>query len=123
MRALLLAAPLTSLAALVGCGEAQSPQGDVCATSGAEARARVEHVVNESLACSSDTDCFTVPFSAGCFDSCTVNVNLMGKTAVDRAEALVEAGECKTFDDAGCKLEHPPCAPPTPPMCVAGRCQ
>lgn len=110
-------------AAVVSCTEPQRPSGDVCATSGAEARTRVERVVNESLVCATDADCFTVPFSAGCFDSCTVNVNLAGKTAVDRAEALVEAGECKTFEEAGCKLEHPPCAPPSPPTCISGRCQ
>lgn len=107
----------------VGCSDAASPTGDVCKSASGEARARVERVVEANRACATDADCFVVPFGAGCFDSCTTSVNLAGKTAVDRAEALVEAGECRAFDDAGCVLEHPPCAPPAAAKCEADRCQ
>jgi hypothetical protein len=80
-------------------------------------------VAQANLACSSDADCVSVPVGATCFDACTRSVNQTGKGAVERASTLVEASECKAFTDAKCPLIAPPCAPPGPPRCNAGRCE
>jgi hypothetical protein len=98
------------------------PEGD-CNASTEAAKARVTKVVQENLACSADTDCVRVEVRASCFDACSTSVNLVGKGAVDRASTLVEAAECKKWNEAGCKLTVPPCAPPQPVRCVGGKCQ
>lgn len=99
-----------------------TPEGD-CNASTEAARTRVVNVVEENLTCTADTDCVRVEVRASCFDACSSSVNLTGKGAVDRASTLVEAAECKKFNEAGCKLTIPPCAPPQPVRCVSGKCQ
>lgn len=99
-----------------------TPEGD-CDASTDAARTRVTKVVEENLACSADADCVRVEVRASCFDACSASVNLTGKGAVDRASTLVEAAECKKFNEEGCKLTIPPCAPPQPAHCVGGKCQ
>ncbi len=113
----------------VGCASGTSaadasPGGpESCEGAAAAASKRVADVAAENVACATDGDCFTVALGASCFDACTRSVNQAGKGAVDRAETLVEAGECKPFRAAGCKLVAPPCGPPSRATCKAGRCQ
>lgn len=122
-------APVCALALVVsGCSSSPTPgstgsTGDACTSSANAARERVLSVVEQNRACASDADCVTVNVNATCFDACTRTVNQAGKGAVDRASTLVEASECKAFGDAKCKLEVPPCAPPAPPHCNAGKCE
>jgi hypothetical protein len=111
-----------------GCGgpdappDVGTPSGD-CASPAAAARARVTKVAADNVSCTADTDCVTVEVHASCFDACTAQVNLTGKGAVDRASTLVEAAECKVWNEMRCKLEIPPCAPPQPARCVDGACR
>ena len=100
----------------------ETPSGD-CAKASAAARDRVAKVAHDNLACSSDSDCSSVPLRASCFDACTASVNQAGKGAVDRASTLVEAAECKSFHHDGCELASPSCAPPLPTRCEAGICR
>ena len=116
---------------LFGCagtdGGASLPPGSPdlasCAGASGAAAKRVLDVAGANVACAADADCATVNVGASCFDACTRSVNQAGKGAVDRAQTLVEAGECKPFHAGGCKLTPPPCAPPAAPACKAGRCE
>lgn len=103
-------------------GSVGTPTHD-CGASTDMARARVTKVAAENVTCSADADCVRVEVRASCFDACSAAVNLAGKGAVDRASTLVEAAECKTWNEAGCKLTIPPCAPPQPVHCVEGSCR
>lgn len=119
-------AALAVIGVASSCASAQgdvAPGTDVCVDSATKASARVSKVADDNAACASDADCFEVPLRTSCFDACSRSVNQTGKGAVDRAETLVEAGECKTFRSAGCKLVAPPCAPPRAPTCKEGRCE
>jgi hypothetical protein len=103
-------------------GSAGTPTHD-CSASTEIAKARVTKIVQDNIKCSADTDCVRVGVHASCFDACSAAVNLTGKGAVDRASTLVEAAECKTWNEAGCQLTVPPCAPPQPVACVEGTCR
>jgi hypothetical protein len=49
-------------------------------------------------------------------------VNHTGVAAVNAAIAKVNAGPCATFGSEGCQVEIPPCTPPQPASCNAGKC-
>ena len=122
----LFVASLSLSAVLFSCAGSdpeKPPSGDVCQSSSRAASERVAKVAAENLACASDADCVVVGVGATCFDACTRDVNQTGKGAVDRASTLVEASECKKFNEAGCRLDHPPCAPPREARCENGQCQ
>jgi hypothetical protein len=99
-----------------------TPGDDVCEVSANEARARVRTVIDANATCSTDAECVTVPNAASCFDACFTATNTVGKGAVDRATTVVEASECKIFNESGCKLITPPCVPPSQPRCEGGKC-
>lgn len=108
---------------VAACAGARAPEGDVCASSQRAALERVEKVASNNQTCTEDADCAFLEMHTTCFDVCYRAVNQAGKGAVDRAETLVEASECKTFHAHACKLDVPPCMPPTgPARCVDGRC-
>lgn len=110
-------------ASILACAGAQPPPGEPCPTSQKAALDRVEKVTADNQACVADTDCFVLELHTTCFDVCYRAVNAAGKGAVDRAETLVEASECKKFHANQCKLEVPPCGPPpAAAKCVEGRC-
>jgi hypothetical protein len=103
-----------------GCGGSNSKVS--CGAASAQAEAPVQSAVDGSLACSTDTDCVVVTFAALCFDACTRVVNQAGVAVVKAAIAKVNAGPCATFASEGCQVESPPCAPPQPARCNAGKC-
>jgi hypothetical protein len=109
------------------CGSGDAPPNagtpSDCEGASAAARDRVVAVASANVSCSADADCTRMDVRASCFDSCSWPVNLTGKGAVDRANTIVEAAECKAFNHAGCRLTVPPCAPPTPVACVTGVCR
>jgi hypothetical protein len=109
------------------CAGSQPPAGssggDVCASSQEAAVNRVEKVVSDNQTCAADADCAAIEVHTTCFDTCYRVVNTAGKGAVDRAETLVEAAECKEFHEHDCKLVIPPCAPPPGAVkCTNGKC-
>ncbi len=119
---------------LLACGgqssPATTPDGSSASTTGAScdelaasARTEVQAAFEANATCTVDADCIDTGFSAGCFDSCARAVAKTGAAAVDAAKARVDAAQCKTFKDQGCKLIVPPCVPPEPPACVSGRCR
>ena len=111
-----------ALAACTG-GPAGSPSGaGVCDASAAEARQRVTSVVSAHLACRADSDCQAVMVISSCFNECAAAVNLTGAGAVDRASTLVEAHECKVFDEAGCALPAKQCEAAKKPTCASHQC-
>jgi hypothetical protein len=114
--------------ALTACSSAPPPppvvgaQPNQCIARMTAARDEVLPVVEANLTCVTDADCVTVGFGTRCFDSCTRNVNTKGAEAVRQAEAHVNETICKTFKEDGCTFDVPPCAPPRPPKCTAGKC-
>lgn len=102
---------------------AEGPPGSACAPAAESARTRVHAIADENRACTVDADCVRVPALASCFSACTEAVNLVGKGAVERANILVEAHECRIFRDADCALAEVACPPVAPATCRAGRCE
>lgn len=85
--------------------------------------ARTELDQAAKRACTKNSDCVGVAFSAKCFDSCTTAIASDQKAAFEQARAKVDGAQCADFDKLGCKLVIPPCVPPTEPACVDGACQ
>lgn len=116
---------------VVACGASSSPPvgpGGEPARSGCEepanaARNELAAVIRANTACKVDADCTLARLAASCFDSCVEAVAVSGRAAVDAARARADAVQCKPFHERGCKLIAPPCAPPSPPGCVAGVCR
>ncbi len=112
---------------LVACGGKDAPANagtpSDCEGAAAAARERVVAVARANVSCTSDADCTRMDARASCFDACSWPVNQTGKGAVDRANTIVEAAECKAFNHAGCQLVVPPCAPPQPAVCAEGTCR
>lgn len=96
--------------------------GASCTQSADAARHKVQVAIDANRACTTDADCTLVPAATSCFDSCTDVIAIGGEAAVEQSKASAEASECKAFAAAGCKLIAPPCVPPIPPTCRAGRC-
>lgn len=98
--------------------------GDACAAHVTEARSKLQAVLDANATCSSDADCVEVGFGASCFDSCSRAMATSGKDAFDAERRAVDAGACKAYADEGCPaMIAPPCAPPGPLHCNAGRCE
>jgi hypothetical protein len=112
---------IPALALLVqACG---GSSGEVsCGAASSQAEASVQSAVDGNITCSTDADCTVVTFAALCFDACTRVVNHTGVAAVNAAIAKVNAGPCATFGSEGCQVEIPPCTPPQPASCNAGKC-
>ena len=102
------------------CGGSSSTVS--CGAASAQAEASVQSVADGNLTCLTDADCTVVTFAALCFDACTRVVNQTGVDAVNAAIAKVNAGPCATFASEGCQVERPPCVPPQPARCNAGKC-
>ncbi|MCC6523323.1 MAG: hypothetical protein IT373_11720 [Polyangiaceae bacterium] len=117
----------TALASAAACGKPASAPGEQldseCAGRADQARKRVLAAVEANLACRSDDDCQVVAVGSGCFDACTRAVNAEGVAAVAAARAAVDEADCRSFRSDGCRLEHPPCAPPAAAACREGRCE
>lgn len=99
-----------------------STSSSACDALASAARSEVGKALEGNQACSDDKDCIAVEFAADCFDSCSRTTNTSGVAAVDAAKASVNAAQCKQFQEQGCKVERPPCAPPNPPRCSQGLC-
>lgn len=116
---------------LLGCAGSTAPGTSSAPPSGASscdalaasARSEVQAAIDANGACTADADCIDTGFSAACFDACARAVAQRGKSAVEAAKARVDAAQCASFSAQGCKLIAPPCLPPEPPACVAGRCR
>jgi len=94
------------------CGELQSA-----------AREGIAKAIEANLTCTKDTDCETVAFSSRCFDSCTRVIGASGQGAYESAVTSANAGKCAEYETKACpKPTIPPCAPPEPPACLAGKC-
>lgn len=73
-------------------------------------------------ACATDDNCKTVSLDIACYHACESSpVSEAGAAEVTTALGTVES-MCIDFDAAGCKSFVPPCTPPLPLKCVAGRC-
>ena len=110
---------------VLGCACASHPGAGPTARCDARrdsARAEIAEVIDAHLACKQDRDCQSIAFQSNCFDSCTRAVNAYGVSAVAAAVAKANAGACANYQDDGCHVIVPPCAPPTPPQCIAGSC-
>ena len=86
------------------------------------ASSEIAAVIEANGACEKDADCQSIAFQSNCFDSCTRAINVSGVSAVDAAISKANAGTCANYKEDGCSVVIPPCVPPTPPTCVAGRC-
>ena len=109
----------------VACGsspEAKSSGVTECSAHAKPASDKVRAVIDANLGCTVDDDCMTIAVSSACFDQCSSTVAKSGRAAVEKALADVSTNECKAFADAGCKVIIPPCAPPSAPVCRAGKC-
>lgn len=93
-----------------------------CDELGAEARDEVNAVIESNSTCSVDADCVSTALVTDCFDSCSRVANASGVAAIAGAKERVNANQCKTYRDRGCTLIHPPCDPPSTPVCTEGRC-
>jgi hypothetical protein len=88
-----------------------------------QAAAKLDQAVRGKTSCQTDADCETVAMGTACSDHCTMVASHDGAAAVKTASEAASASECAGFQAAGCKIDHPPCAPPRPPTCVQGTCQ
>lgn len=131
-QASLRAAIAVSLSAgfvLAACTKEGGPPGvavdpaNACADSVKAASAVVLDAVEKNRACQTDEDCVSVAVGASCFDACSRSVSKTGVDAVKAASSSAATGPCKGFKQAGCTVTVPPCAPPSPPRCVASLCQ
>jgi hypothetical protein len=110
---------------VVGCGssnEPKNPSVNDCSQLAKPASDKVLSVIEANRACSVDADCMTIALNSACFDQCSASIASSGRDAVDQALAGVGPNECKDFTAAGCKVIAPPCEPPMPPKCTAGKC-
>ncbi|MDI1475977.1 hypothetical protein [Polyangium sp. y55x31] len=96
---------------------------NTCAERSNRAIQSVQAVVEANRACTTDTDCTLVGVAGACFDACSAAVSVTGVDAVKAAIAEAESRECPAFAAAECKHIVPPCVPPSPPVCHAGKCQ
>ncbi len=98
--------------------------GDSCEARSSRAYARYEAILESpaNQACTSDADCAAIERSSTCFDHCNAAIGKQGLPALTSVRADVDAHECKAFLAQGCRVEPPPCTPPTAPRCEAGRC-
>ncbi|MFO0759062.1 MAG: hypothetical protein U0359_21400 [Byssovorax sp.] len=105
---------------LAACASAQPVEGGGgdCATKRTAIIDRVNKVLEQQLACSTAADCVSIGYGNSCFDACSRSVSKAGVDAVNAALKSPENNEC-----AGCPVVAPPCAPPSAPACVAGKCQ
>lgn len=99
-----------------------APSGNACEDAPRAAQDEVQPVLEAHRACSADADCVVIPNGTSCFDSCTTVIAKEGATVVQAAYDHASATKCGPFTQAGCKVIPPPCAPPQPPRCQAGRC-
>jgi hypothetical protein len=73
--------------------------------------------------CMVDGDCQVVEEVASCYDRCQYAfVSQAGQHTIEAASAAIDAGLCSTGTES-CPAIHPPCTPPPPTACVAGRCR
>lgn len=92
-----------------------------CASSARMASAWALAAIGASKACTTDTDCTSVAVRASCFDYCSTAVNTAGLGSVSDELSSAET-KCARFNDLGCTLEVPSCAPSEVPHCKSGSC-
>lgn len=118
-------APSSEFGACVSgrCSIAQPGSKPFCDGYQGRARDALQAVLDQHTACTADTDCVTVGFSASCFDGCSRVIAKEGQAAYETARHDVDASSCAMFSGGGCTFDAPPCDAPPAPTCVAGRCQ
>lgn len=136
----LAAALCASAASCDGSGASHASTADAATSSGADAGrdaggkltcserdTAAADVVGRALDsadlhCSQASDCERIDIDTACHAACGAVVSKTGKASVVAAIAAQDLGSCKTFAADGCKRIAPPCIPPLPFACVAGRC-
>lgn len=95
-----------------------------CDTHQNMAKKRLREVMDAHLSCSTDSDCKIISLITSCSDQCTTSINHEGaKMFLSATISAINNEICAGYNEANCKLIHPPCAPPRPPACVSGMCQ
>jgi hypothetical protein len=103
--------------------ERQDKSGE-CTALAAQAEKPLRAEIAMSQACSEDKDCVLVPMAASCFDRCTAGMSAANQERYRAQVEAVNAKQCHAYQAAGCSPAIvPPCAPPGPAVCQAGKCQ
>jgi hypothetical protein len=103
-----------------GAREPEAGAGDACAAGKTDYAERRQQVLERLAAsgCKVDTDCGVLWESNGCVNTCGVTVPNAGMEAAGQelqSYARTSCGSCPP-------IPTPPCAPPGPVVCQAGRC-
>jgi len=115
--------PLLVVFVAVGCAARPGAAATgTCEARRESAQAEIAAVIAAHQACEQDADCQSIAFQSGCFDSCSRAVNASGVANVATAIDKVNASTCANYQSDGCRVEIPPCVPPMPNQCIAGRC-
>ncbi len=84
-------------------------------------------VATADTSCETDADCVRMSSAPSCIDSCSRDVAVSERGAVDLQAAIdeIDDDQCRRFDEAGCSFIAVPCAPDGPweAGCVQGTCQ
>jgi len=129
LRALGISSVIAFVVAL-GCGAQPAPSApataaskdDACSAKANAASSAIRSVIAANQSCDKDADCIFVS-QGGCVDQCSGMMSAKGQAAYDRASAEIATKYCAPMRADGCPTPpSPPCAPPPPAKCVAGRC-
>lgn len=72
--------------------------------------------------CSTDDDCVSTQFSAGCTEACNVVSRVDQLFVLEQLNEVLEAGACAGYVEQGCSPQFPQCEP-QPAVCTGGYCQ
>lgn len=72
--------------------------------------------------CSTDDDCVSTHFSAGCTEACNVVSRVDQLFVLEQLNEVLEAGACAGYVELGCSPQFPQCEP-QPAVCTGGYCQ
>jgi hypothetical protein len=103
-------------------GDGGGTSGSTCSDLAASAAKDVGAVIDAHRSCTQASDCTSVELSASCFDSCTRAMRKDAADALKAAQDKANQNQCVQFSSQGCKVNIPPCEPPTAPTCQSGVC-